>query len=53
MMDRLTDEFRQEWTRISAGDAVICSESRNQVEETLEVEVCPGKGKKCWLVRAR
>lgn len=40
-MDRLTDEFRQEspWTRISAGDTVICSESRNQVEENLEVEI--------------
>ncbi|KAK2887924.1 hypothetical protein Q8A73_019372 [Channa argus] len=38
VMDRLTDEFRQEspWTMMFADDIVICSESREQVEENLE-----------------
>ncbi|GLD52571.1 myosin-IIIa-like protein [Lates japonicus] len=38
MMDRLTDEVRQEspWTMMFADDIVICSESREQVEENLE-----------------
>ena len=36
--DRLTDEVRQEcpWTMMFADDIVICSESRQQLEETLE-----------------
>ncbi|KAF7647582.1 hypothetical protein LDENG_00169870 [Lucifuga dentata] len=35
VMDRLTDEVRQEspWTMMFADDIVICSESREQVEE--------------------
>ncbi|KAJ8363293.1 hypothetical protein SKAU_G00121240 [Synaphobranchus kaupii] len=38
VMDRLTDEVRQEspWTMMFADDIVICSESREQVEEILE-----------------
>ncbi|XP_051787950.1 uncharacterized protein LOC127529167 [Erpetoichthys calabaricus] len=38
MMDRLTNEIRQEspWTVMFADDTVICSDSREQVEETLE-----------------
>ncbi|KAG2462952.1 YSM6 protein, partial [Polypterus senegalus] len=38
VMDRLTDEIRQEspWTMMFADDIVICSDSREQVEETLE-----------------
>uniref|UniRef100_A0A3B3HUS4 ribonuclease H n=1 Tax=Oryzias latipes TaxID=8090 RepID=A0A3B3HUS4_ORYLA len=38
LMDRLTDEVRQEspWTMMFADDIVICSESREQVEEQLE-----------------
>ncbi|KAG2462202.1 RTJK polymerase, partial [Polypterus senegalus] len=38
VMDRLTDEVRQEslWTMMFADDIVICSDSREQVEETLE-----------------
>ncbi|KAK2910488.1 hypothetical protein Q8A73_008203 [Channa argus] len=38
VMDRLTDEVRQEspWTMMFADDIVICSESREQVEENLE-----------------
>ena len=38
VMDRLTDEVRQEspWTMMFADDIVICSESREQVEEKLE-----------------
>ncbi|KAJ8348946.1 hypothetical protein SKAU_G00275380 [Synaphobranchus kaupii] len=38
VMDRLTDEVRQEspWTMMFADDIVICSESREQVEESLE-----------------
>ena len=38
VMDRLTDEVRQEspWTMTFADDIVICSESREQVEEKLE-----------------
>ena len=39
VMDRLTDEVRQEspWTMMFADDIVICSESREQVEEKLEL----------------
>ncbi|KAJ8333822.1 hypothetical protein SKAU_G00411410 [Synaphobranchus kaupii] len=38
VMDRLTDEVRQEspWTMMFADDIVICSESREQVEDSLE-----------------
>lgn len=38
VMDRLTDGIRQEspWTMMFADDIVICSESREQVEENLE-----------------
>ena len=38
VMDRLTDEVRQEspWTMMFADDIVICSESREEVEEKLE-----------------
>ncbi|KAJ8375265.1 hypothetical protein SKAU_G00058450 [Synaphobranchus kaupii] len=38
VMDRLTDKVRQEspWTMMFADDIVICSESREQVEESLE-----------------
>ncbi|MBN3293353.1 YSM6 protein, partial [Polypterus senegalus] len=38
VMDRLTDEIGQEspWTVMFADDIVICSDSREQVEETLE-----------------
>lgn len=38
VMDRLTDKIRQEtsWTMMFADNTVICSESREQVKETLE-----------------
>ncbi|KAK3560425.1 hypothetical protein QTP86_008460 [Hemibagrus guttatus] len=38
VMDQLSEEFRQEspWTMMFADDIVICSESREQVEENLE-----------------
>ena len=38
VMDGLTDEVGQEspWTMIFADDIVICSESKEQVEEKLE-----------------
>ena len=38
VMDRLTDEIRQEspWTMMFADDIVICSESREQAEASLE-----------------
>ncbi|KAK3563571.1 hypothetical protein QTP86_030979 [Hemibagrus guttatus] len=38
VMDRLSEEVRQEspWTMMFADDIVICSESREQVEENLE-----------------
>jgi len=38
LMDRLTDEIRQEssWTLMFADNTVICSWSREQVEESLE-----------------
>ena len=38
MMDRLTDEVRQEslWMMMFADDIVICIESREQVEENLK-----------------
>ncbi|KAK3554535.1 hypothetical protein QTP70_024436 [Hemibagrus guttatus] len=38
MMDQLSEELRQEspWTMMFADDIVICSESREQVEESLE-----------------
>ena len=38
VMARLTDDVRQEslWTMMFADDVVICSESREQVEENLE-----------------
>ena len=39
MMDRMTDEIREEapWTMMFADDIVICSESKEQVEEKLEI----------------
>ncbi|KAK3572244.1 hypothetical protein QTP86_029403 [Hemibagrus guttatus] len=39
VMDQLSEEVRQEspWTMMFADDIVICSESREQVEENLEV----------------
>ena len=38
VMDRLTNEVGQEypWTMMFADDIVICSESREQIEEKLE-----------------
>ena len=38
VMDRMTDEIREEapWTIMFADDIVICSESKEQVEEKLE-----------------
>ena len=38
MMDRMTDEIREEapWTMMFADDIVVCSESKEQVEEKLE-----------------
>ena len=38
MMDRMTDEIREEapWTMLFADDIVICSESKEQVEDKLE-----------------
>ena len=38
VVDRLTNEVRQEspWTMMFADDIVICSESRQQLEENLE-----------------
>ena len=38
MMDRMTDEIREEapWTMMFADDIVICSESKEQVEDKLE-----------------
>ncbi|KAK3512387.1 hypothetical protein QTP70_007966 [Hemibagrus guttatus] len=43
VMDQLSEEVRQEspWTMMFADDIVICSESREQVEENLEV--CAGE----------
>ena len=37
-MDRLTDEVRRElpWTMLFADDIVICEETREEVEQTLE-----------------
>ena len=38
VMDRMTDEIREEapWTMMFADDIVICSESKEHVEEKLE-----------------
>ena len=38
VMDRMTDDIREEapWTMMFADDIVICSESKEQVEEKLE-----------------
>ena len=38
MMDRMTDDIREEapWTIMFADDIVICSESKERVEEKLE-----------------
>ncbi|KAK3549648.1 hypothetical protein QTP86_005387 [Hemibagrus guttatus] len=47
VMDQLSEEVRQEspWTMMFADDIVICSESREQVEENLEREdvIQPGQ----------
>lgn len=45
-MDRLTDKLRQGhlWSMMFGDDILICSESRQQVKESLELEV-PQKGK--------
>ena len=43
VMDRLTDEVRQEssWNMKFVGDIVICSESKEQLERSLERwEIC-------------
>ena len=43
VMDRLTDEVRQKspWNIMFVDDIVICSESKEQVERSLErVEIC-------------
>ena len=39
LMDRLTDEVKQEspWTIMFAADIMICSESREQVKENVEI----------------
>ena len=39
VMDRMTDDIREEapWTMMFADDIVICSESKEQVEEKLEI----------------
>ena len=41
VMDRMTDDIREEapWTMMFADDIVICSESKEQVEETGELEI--------------
>ena len=38
VMDRMTDDIREEapWTMMFADDIVICSESKERVEEKLE-----------------
>lgn len=42
VMDRFTDEVGQEslWTMLLADNSVICIESREQVEESLEKQRC-------------
>ena len=39
VMDRMTDDIREEapWTMMSTDDIVICSESKERVEEKLEI----------------
>lgn len=37
------DEVRKECITVFADEIVICSESKEQVEESLEVEVCSGE----------
>ena len=41
VVDRMTDEIREEipWTTMFADDIVICSESKEQVEEKLESRI--------------
>ena len=45
IMDRLMDEVRREslWTILFADDIVICQETREEVDQRLESEVCIGK----------
>ena len=45
VMDRMTDDIREEapWTMMFADDIVICSESKEQVEEKLESWICFGE----------
>ena len=48
LMDRLIDEVRQEcpWTMMFTDDIVICSESREHVEENLEMFSLERRGTK-------
>ena len=41
VMDRMTDEIREEapWTMMFTDDIVICSENKEQIEETLESQM--------------
>ena len=46
VMDRMTDEVREEapWTMMFPDDIVICSESKERVEEKAgELEICFGE----------
>lgn len=55
VMERLTDEVRPEslWTLMFADDTVVCSESREQVEESLERRMKVRRQTECMCVNLR
>ena len=50
VMNRMTDDIREEapWTMMFADDIVICSESKEHVEEKLEIRIGEKRSESQW-----